>query len=313
MITPVIGKGPAAIEYAIEKFKEDPGGVLGSWLLATIGITFMMGIFATQASRYFSAFGYESGGIFTVLMSCIVLSILQWILVLLAAWDWFVAHYGDWGTVVYISWPVWSEPIVAQVTVFVAQLFFAYRCYTLYRRNKFIFYGLILAMLASVVMFTMVGVALAIDSYNLRLNRQFTIPALCLNLFTDLTIAGLTLWKLWAGGEKSFSPNTDDVLRRLRNLTIEAAVPPAICAILNMSFFLALDSRRATVVFATTNGPIYAPNASMGVIGSDLQVDLDRWEKRPSLRPQSDATSVRTEPFVESSFMGEPIDGKHRA
>lgn len=31
MITPVIGKGPAAIEYAIEKFKGDPGGVLGSW------------------------------------------------------------------------------------------------------------------------------------------------------------------------------------------------------------------------------------------------------------------------------------------
>lgn len=121
MITPVIGKGPAAIEYAVEWFKRDPGGVLGSWwvawivmgsastifpypfvcyfrLMATIGITFMMashcslrsevrrpdatytlstdlqGNFATQATEYFSEFGYESTGLFAIVLSCIILS-----------------------------------------------------------------------------------------------------------------------------------------------------------------------------------------------------------------------------------------------
>ncbi|KAG9021478.1 hypothetical protein FS837_007228 [Tulasnella sp. UAMH 9824] len=49
MITPVIGKGPEAIEYAVERFKGDPGGVLGSWLMATIGITFMtVSVFFTK-------------------------------------------------------------------------------------------------------------------------------------------------------------------------------------------------------------------------------------------------------------------------
>ncbi|KAG9021479.1 hypothetical protein FS837_007227, partial [Tulasnella sp. UAMH 9824] len=74
MITPVIGKGPEAIEYAVERFKGDPGGVLGSWLMATIGITLMMGNFATQATKYFSEFGYESAGIFAIVFSCIILS-----------------------------------------------------------------------------------------------------------------------------------------------------------------------------------------------------------------------------------------------
>ncbi|KAG9046575.1 hypothetical protein FS837_004135 [Tulasnella sp. UAMH 9824] len=108
-------------------------------------------------------------------------------------------------------------------------------------------------MSASVAMFTMVGVALAIDPYNFKLNKKFTIPAVCINLFTDLAITVLTLLKLGGcGGQESmFSPNTDDVLRRLRNLTIEAAVPPAICAILNMSFFVGLGAEN--IIFTWFN------------------------------------------------------------
>ncbi|KAG8910808.1 hypothetical protein FRC01_006117, partial [Tulasnella sp. 417] len=125
----------------------------------------MMGTFATQATKYFSVFGYESTGIFTVILSCIVLSI-----------------YGDWGTVVTLSWRVVSEPIIAQVIVFAAQLFFAYRCYTLYNRNKLILCGLIVGMLASVVMFTIVGVAMLRGLYIIHLNRLFTILGLCINI-----------------------------------------------------------------------------------------------------------------------------------
>ncbi|KAG8912603.1 hypothetical protein FRC01_005001, partial [Tulasnella sp. 417] len=55
---------------------------------------------------------------------------------------------------------------------------------------------------------------------------------------TDFAIAGLMLWKLGLGDGQSYSPNTDDVLQRLRNLTVEAAVPPAICATLTMSIYL---------------------------------------------------------------------------
>lgn len=253
MIKPVKGKGPQAIEHAIAHAQLDPGGVLGPWLMALVSLTFMMGILTIQAWRYFATFGYESRGIFVLVVTCIVLSVAQWVVVELVAWDWFVAHYGDWRVVVEVPWQVWSEPIIAQLTAFVAQLFFAHRCYTLYRRSKLIFTGLILTMLASVAMFTMVGVALAIDPYNFKLDKQFTIPAVCINLFTDLAITILTLSKLGSrdGQGSMFSPNTDDVLRRLRNLTIEAAVPPAICAVLNMSFFLGLGAHN--IIFTWFN------------------------------------------------------------
>ncbi|KAG8912590.1 hypothetical protein FRC01_005006, partial [Tulasnella sp. 417] len=66
---------------------------------------------------------------------------------------------------------------------------------------------------------------------------------------TDLAIAGLMLWKLGLGDAQSYSPNTDDALQRLRNLTVEAAVPPAICATLTMSIYL--STSKQNLAFAT--------------------------------------------------------------
>ncbi|KAG8938644.1 hypothetical protein FRC04_008034, partial [Tulasnella sp. 424] len=54
--------------------QNDPIGFFGPWLMALVGITFMMvcissmavvsGILAAQSTKYFSAFGYEGLRIF---------------------------------------------------------------------------------------------------------------------------------------------------------------------------------------------------------------------------------------------------------
>lgn len=71
-------------------------------------------------------------------------------------------------------------------------------------------------------------------------------------LATDLAITGLTLWKLGRRGGQTYSPNTESVLRRLRNATVEAAVPPAICAILNMVVYLTMVSPSFEVLLNET-------------------------------------------------------------
>lgn len=53
----------------------------------------------------------------------------------------------------------------------------------------------------------------------------------------------LTLWKLGRRTGQFYNPKTESVLRRLRNATVEAAVPPAICAILNIVVYLVLVSQ----------------------------------------------------------------------
>ncbi|KIO33298.1 hypothetical protein M407DRAFT_17853 [Tulasnella calospora MUT 4182] len=307
-MNPVIGKGPSAIDHAIEHTKNDHVGSYGPWLAAPLCLTLMMGAITSQSTQYFSTFGVESRGLFTIVVLCIALVLTQWIVTLQISWEWFVTRFGDYRAYAEVPWQVWTIPIIGQVAVFTAQLFFAHRCYTLYRRNKLILCGLLFGMLASLALFTVVGVVVATDPFNAQLGKEFTIPAVCVNLSTDLAIAGLTLWKLGLGGGESYSPNTGDVLRRLRNLTVEAAVPPAICAMLNMSVVLGTESRRTTIVFATMSGPAFAPMASMGIVDErvegnegpelygrrsradedepttpdsshkELRVDLDRWE-----------------------------------
>lgn len=239
----VSGKGPSAIEYAIENTKNDPEGFYGPWFVALLGVTFMMGVITAQSTRYFSTFGFESRGLFTIVVLSISLLSTQWIVLVHVSWKWFVTRFGDYRAFAEVPWQAWTIPIIGQVTVFTAQLFFARRCYTLYSRNKLIFAGLLFGMLASLALFTMVGVFVATNPFDFLLGRKLITSAFCVNLLTDIFIAGLTLWKLGLGGGKSYSPNTDDALRRLRNLTVEAAVPPTICALLNMSIYLGTSAK----------------------------------------------------------------------
>ncbi|KAG8927714.1 hypothetical protein FRC01_007029, partial [Tulasnella sp. 417] len=58
----------------------------------------------------------------------------------------------------------------------------------------------------------------------------------------DVSITGLTLWKIMQGG-KTYSPQTQHGLQRLRNITAEAAVPPTIFVILNIGFFLGMGNK----------------------------------------------------------------------
>lgn len=238
MLNPTIGKGPDAIAFGVEKVKSDPAAIIGPWFMALIGLTFMIGLLVVQVIRYFSTFGYESLGLFAVVVACVIMALTQWIIVVQGCWNWFVINYGTWEVFAIAPWQVWSSPIINQITVAVAQLFFAYRCYTLYGRNKMVLGGLIVGMLAAVALFTVVGISIAVDPYNFTFIKQFNISALCVNLVTDLAIASMTFWKLGGHNGETYSSNTNEVLQRLRKLTIEAAIPPAICALLNMALYL---------------------------------------------------------------------------
>ncbi|KAG9006643.1 hypothetical protein FRB90_009813, partial [Tulasnella sp. 427] len=56
---------------------------------------------------------------------------------------------------------------------------------------------------------------------------------------TELAVTALTLWKLRKRAN-SYSSASQHGLKRLRNIVVEAAVPPTLCGLLNFSLFLAL-------------------------------------------------------------------------
>ncbi|KAG8902246.1 hypothetical protein FRB99_004704 [Tulasnella sp. 403] len=248
MVSATIGKGPEAVQNTIDHVKQSPGGNLGSWLLGLLAVSYFLGVLSSQSFTYFMSYPHDSPWFKRLVIACIVLSILQWTVVFIEAWHWFVDYYGDWTRVVQVPWTVWMEPIIAQLTVFCAQLFFAYRCFILTGRNRVLLILLVAAMTTTVALFTLVGVSLAIDPYNLDLDQKFTIPALAVNLSTDAVITGLSTWKLMTS-KKGFNPNTDSVVNKLLAVTWEAAVPPVISASLNIVVFITMSRQNLIYTF----------------------------------------------------------------
>ncbi|KAG8940900.1 hypothetical protein FRC04_004883 [Tulasnella sp. 424] len=223
-----IGRPPAIVQLNAQQVQNDPGGSLGPWLLALVGITFMMvrisqNALAPRVARSLlnseTSIGHPGHSIDEIF---------------LRVWLRRTAHVYA-GGILYFA-----VDVVSRLTAFTSQLFFAYRCYLLYNRSKLVLGGLLLGMSTTLALFGVIGGALATAPFTSYLPKTLIIPALTINLATDIAIAGLTLWKLGARGKQAGSPKTENALRRLRNVTVEAAVPPAICAILNMITYLTL-------------------------------------------------------------------------
>ncbi|KAG8975689.1 hypothetical protein FRC05_005207 [Tulasnella sp. 425] len=142
----------------------------------------------------------------------------------------------------------------------------------LYDRNKFVYAGILAGMLSSLGMFILVATSVATDPYNFPFVRKFTAPALAINLLTDFSITGLTLLKLEGHNGKSFSSNTDDILRRIRKMTVEAALPPAICALLNMSFYLGTGNKNLAFTFFGIMTPSMYVCSLMFMLNSRLTI-----------------------------------------
>lgn len=288
------------VQLSIDHAKADPGGMIGPWFTAMIGYTFFMGILTTQTTRYFSTYGIESWGLFTLVVLSMTLAVAQWSVVISAGWDWFVAHYGDWGMIFSVPWQSWVTPIIHSLALFVSQLFFAHRCYTLYGRSKLVFGGILLGMLATVAMYTMVGALLTFDPYNFELIKCFAIPATAISFSTDLAITGLTIWKLRQHGGVTFRPETKDVLKRLRNITLEGAVPPAFFTFLNFLCYNIMGNVNLVYTF-------FALMASCLYVYSLLFVLNSRIDVRQKLKSPHDQSET-----LSTRFEFSPVSGSNR-
>ncbi|KAG9042462.1 hypothetical protein FS837_010829 [Tulasnella sp. UAMH 9824] len=179
--------------------------------------------------------------------------------------------YGPWRFVM-IPWQCWIGPPVGQLTVFTSQIFFAHRCYKLYDRNIFVLVGILTGMATSLGMFILVAYCIAVDPYNFALVKKFMIPALTVNLLTDFAITGLTLLKLEGHSGKSFSSSTDDILRRIRKMTVEAALPPALCALLNMALYLGMSGKNLSFIWFGSMTPSMYVCSLMFMLNSRLTI-----------------------------------------
>lgn len=230
------------VDSTAAHLKANPVAYMGPWFLGLLTLTFMLAVLTIQAMNYFSTFGFESLWLFTLVVSCILLSIGEWLTIVSALWDWCVQNYGDWRRLAVVPWQMVALPLTMWLIVFTSQLFFASRCYTLYGRSKLVFGTLFLGMIAGLGLYVGFAAALVINPWNGQMLMKTSLSGLAVNVATDVAITGLTLWKLGCGS-KTYSPQTQRGLERLRDLTAEAAVPPTISMIVNIALFLGMNKQ----------------------------------------------------------------------
>lgn len=112
-------------------------------------------------------------------------------------------------------------------------------------------------MIISLGLFMSRAILTAIHFKTPNVRSRLAFSGLAVNVATDVAISGLILWKI-GRGYATHSPRTQRALRRLRNITIEAAVPPAIGVVLNISTCRTMDeSRSLSVIFGFTTPMLY--------------------------------------------------------
>ncbi|KAG9041658.1 hypothetical protein FS837_011932 [Tulasnella sp. UAMH 9824] len=247
-----------------------------------------MGILALQATRYFCTYGIESWGLFTSVALSMIFVTAQWVIAVSGGWECLIMHYGNWEFIAAPPWQAWITPMLNPLTEFVSQLFFAHRCYKLYGRNKFVFGGLLFGMMSSAIAMILFGVTMATDPYNFKLGRSFAIPATVMSLVTDFSITGLTLWKLGRRGGMAFTPETNDGLRRLQSITLEAAVPPTVFTFLNMCCYVTMHGENLVFAFFGILTPSLYVSSLLFVLNARADV------RRKLSPPNSDSSTMST-------------------
>ncbi|KIO33282.1 hypothetical protein M407DRAFT_17841 [Tulasnella calospora MUT 4182] len=160
------GRPPEMVDNAVKQLEANPVGFMGPWFLGLVSLTFMLGVLTIQAMNYFSTFGFESLWLVLLVVSCILLSIGEWLTIVTALWDWCIQNYGDWRRLAEVPWQTVALPFTTWLAVFISQLFFASRCYTLYGRSKLVFGILLLGMTASLGISLGLAATLARDPFN---------------------------------------------------------------------------------------------------------------------------------------------------
>ncbi|KAG8951813.1 hypothetical protein FRC04_005505 [Tulasnella sp. 424] len=247
---------PAILQYAAAIYSTNPNGVLGPWAVGALMDAFFMGLLWTQVVNYYRWFPNDSKWIKSLVAVVTLISCVKFFQSCYTTWDKFIIGFGDWVHVVDVGWEIYMIPVFGQALSFCAQLFFAWRCFTLMGRNWYILTSLLISITASFAMAIVVGYRYATDPFNNSAIQRFSAPQLALNIINDLLISAIVTIRL-TQSRSGFSATTDTALKRLLAVTWGAGIPPTISATLDMITFFTMPLNLVHVLFNMLTGRLY--------------------------------------------------------
>ncbi|CAE6478174.1 unnamed protein product [Rhizoctonia solani] len=228
-----------------EPYIYTPGAMFGPWLLASIFCLMMEGVLLCQTFNYATGFPNDRPMLRWLVAISVLFCSFKAGHMIYISWDLFVAHFGN-----YLSASVQSDSIKitgleSSIIGAMIQAFFIHRTFVLSRNWIFLILtiptlllGLTGALILTILVFNPPLLFKRLDLLNPAANMMVSCVVIC-----DVFITAFTCWYLLRA--KTGFTATNNLITRLLYTAIQSALPPTICAILNLYW----NSRAATATW----------------------------------------------------------------
>ncbi|KAJ1310686.1 hypothetical protein OPQ81_009212 [Rhizoctonia solani] len=209
-------------------------GMLGPWLLASIFCLMMEGVLLCQTFNY--AVGYPHDRL--MIRSLVAISVLFCSFkaghMIYISWDFFIPHFGNYLSASIPTASIKVTGLESSIIGAMIQAFFIHRTFVLSRNWIFLcltvptlLLGLAGALILTIIVFDPVLVLTKGILLNAAANMMVSCVVIC-----DVFITSFTCWYLFRA--KTGFTATNNLITRLLYTAIQSALPPTICAILNL-------------------------------------------------------------------------------
>ncbi|KAI0770377.1 hypothetical protein C8Q74DRAFT_895926 [Fomes fomentarius] len=252
--------------------------LVGSWLSCLL-----FGISVVQLYIYYTSYPNDRRGIRLSVYGIFLLDILQTIVSADSAWD---TLCSGWGRPINIQFPDWSYyalPMISGTAAAWVQLFYAWRIYQLsqWRVIPFIIAFFSLAQTGAACAIT-VSFAILKNIERLHDPNMYarTIIWLGGGAFVDVTIMLSMVYLLYSAKRQTISFRRGELMvNRLLRMTIETGSACALCATLELAFFLGMPHTHMHLIFALMLSKVYS-NTLMASLNARIRTSEKLKEPR---------------------------------
>ncbi|CAE6481725.1 unnamed protein product [Rhizoctonia solani] len=223
----------------------NPEAMLGPWLLASTFCLMMEGVLLSQAFNYATGFPNDRLMIRLLVAISVLFCSFKAGHMIYISWDLFVPHFGDYLSASVQSASIKVTGLESSIIGAMIQAFFIHRTFVLSRNWLFLFLtvstlllGLTGAFILTILVFNPKLLIIRLTLLTASANMMVSCVVIC-----DVFITAFTCWYLLRA-KTGFSA-TNNLITRLLYTAIQSALPPTICAILNLYW----NSRAATATW----------------------------------------------------------------
>ncbi|KAG9124592.1 hypothetical protein FRC07_011011 [Ceratobasidium sp. 392] len=165
-------------------------------------------------------------------------------------WRIFVEQFGDYWAVAYEWTP--DQNITVAASYFMAllvQSYFIWRSFKLSRNWYFLVITSLTALSGPIASAVLIAMGPNSDGYDIQPYQAISNVMIIGTFLADAEITGFTCWYFFKQGRRSPFDGTKDLIARLIKTTMQSAVLPLICSILNLAFNFRFLESDGTWVF----------------------------------------------------------------